>query len=103
MAMSESFQSKNRITARTAHRCECCRRLINPGEKYINIAGKWDGDFYAVKTCMGCDSLIDLIWEFDKAHGDELADDGLSFREVIDIGVQFGLICWVPAPTASAH
>ena len=99
--MSKSFQSKRQIKARSAHKCECCRRAINPGEKYIGIAGKWDGDFYAVQICIGCDSLIDLIWQFDKEHGDELSDDGLSYREAFWVGVEFGLICQIPdRPTA---
>lgn len=99
--MSDSFQSKNIVKARRPHNCECCRRTINPGERYINIAGKWDGDFYAVKTCMGCDSLMDLIWQFDVEHEGLLADDGLPFREVIEIGEEFGLICRMP--NRSAH
>lgn len=94
--MSDSFQSKNIVKARRPHNCECCRRTINPGERYINIAGKWDGDFYAVKTCMGCDSLMDLIWQFDVEHEGLLADDGLPFREVFEIGEEFGLICRIP-------
>ncbi|MFW9099595.1 hypothetical protein ACOI8A_05545 [Pseudomonas sp. P4795] len=99
--MSDSFQSKNIVKARSPHSCECCRRTINPCEHYINIAGKWDGDFYAVKTRMGCDSLMDLIWQFDADHGGWLSDDGLPFHEVIEIGEEFGLICRMP--DRSAH
>ena len=44
-------------TARKPHRCGECGRIIEPGEKYENAVGKWDGDFCTEITCADCLSL----------------------------------------------
>lgn len=66
--------------ARKLHRCCECKRLIQPGEQYERVAGKWpelDGGVITVKTCSEClklrewaESAMDC---FCCAHG-ELID-----------------------------
>ncbi len=96
--MCDSFQNRHLTKARKPHQCESCRRWVQPGEKYVAMAGKWDGDFYAVKLCQGCESLWELIWAFDSDHGG-LLDDGVAFHQIMEVGEEFGLICYVPLTT----
>lgn len=100
--MSDSFEDKRQITARKPHSCESCRRQIMPKEQYLCFAGKWDGDFYTAKLCIGCDSLRELVWEFDAEHGDSLEDDGLAFNQIFAVAAEFGLICYVSSAPAAA-
>ena len=95
-AMSDSFQGKRPTTARKPHRCQSCCRQIAPGEKYMGYAGKWDGDFYTAKLCLCCESLYQLVWEFDTEHGDTLQDEGLAFNQIFEVAAEFELICYLP-------
>lgn len=54
---SAEFQSLEICTARKEHRCEECREIIPARTKYERIAGKFDGDFYTVKTCLICSEI----------------------------------------------
>lgn len=40
--------------ARKQHLCDECRRKINPGEKYENVFGVWEGRADTFKTCSHC-------------------------------------------------
>lgn len=40
--------------AKKEHRCEDCNRVIAKGENYQRVAGKFDGEFFAVSTCAVC-------------------------------------------------
>lgn len=94
--MCDSFQHRQMVKARKPHQCESCRRWVPAGERYVAMAGKWDGDFYATKLCQGCESLWELIWAFDGEHGGWL-DDGIAFHQIMEVGEEFGLVCYVPA------
>lgn len=47
--------------ARKAHECCECTAKIAPGEKYVYIAGKWDGDIQVYKQhllcCQACEDI----------------------------------------------
>lgn len=49
--------------ARKAHRCDECRRTIEPGETYQRITGKWDGDIATYNRCAHCHAAIVAIEE----------------------------------------
>jgi predicted RNA-binding Zn-ribbon protein involved in translation (DUF1610 family) len=48
-------------TARKAHRCELCRRDIEPGEKYRHQRYKDCGDIWTWRQCAHCDAVIDAL------------------------------------------
>jgi hypothetical protein len=51
---STQFYSANTRKARKPHKCEECRRTIEPGELYQHVSAKWEGDLDTVKTCSHC-------------------------------------------------
>ncbi|MFK3794780.1 hypothetical protein [Pseudomonas sp. NPDC088444] len=101
--MPDSFQSISLVKARKPHKCESCRRQIQPGERYAAIAGRFDGDFYAAKLCQGCESLWELVWQFDREHNDWLSIDGLEFNQIMETAEEFELICMVPLTAPQPH
>lgn len=101
-SMTDSFEVQRVTTARKHQRCDSCCRPIAPKERYVGFAGKWDGDFYAAKLCLGCESLRKLVWGFDAEHGDSLEDDGLAFNQIFEVAAEFGLICYVSSAPAAA-
>jgi hypothetical protein len=44
--------------ARKSHRCSECGGIINKGERYKYISGKWDGDVASYKRCSDCLALL---------------------------------------------
>lgn len=58
---SPEFHSVAVSVARKPHRCEECREIIAPGMRYQRIAGKFDGDFFSVKTCLVCAEIRDTF------------------------------------------
>lgn len=64
--------------ARKQHRCEECRRVIEPGESYENVMGKWDGDINYFKTCSHCLDVRKFVQNsvpcFCWSHGNMLQD-----------------------------
>ena len=48
------FISEAIRTARKEHRCCECGDTIRPGERYEDVAGKWECEFDVFKTCMTC-------------------------------------------------
>lgn len=53
------FLSTSFHTARKQRACSECGELIRPGDKYEYVRGKWDGEFDAFHTCVGCQRLRD--------------------------------------------
>ena len=42
------------VKARKKHICGECWQVINIGDKYEHVSGKWDGDMRTCKTCGDC-------------------------------------------------
>ena len=40
--------------ARKPHKCYECGIMINPGDRYERVAGKWEGEFATFETCLFC-------------------------------------------------
>jgi hypothetical protein len=51
---SAEFVSETFPIARKEYKCCECGEAIEPGQKYQRYMGKWDGEFEAFITCMGC-------------------------------------------------
>lgn len=47
--------------ARKTHRCDECRRDINPGERYYYAKGVFDGYWFVDKTCEHCQIVQHLL------------------------------------------
>lgn len=52
----EFFEEKTRKAVKP-NKCSECRRVIEPGERYEHVAGKWDGHFETFKMCSDCLSI----------------------------------------------
>lgn len=55
------FADFRHMTARKEHTCSECRRKIAPGERYLRIKVKWDGDFLTYKRCAHCNAALEEI------------------------------------------
>lgn len=56
------FYSDEYRVARKEHKCTECGRIINKGEKYNYVAGKWEDEFNVFKTCNDCISLLSVFF-----------------------------------------
>ncbi len=72
-----SFYNSAIVTARKPHKCEECRNIIQPGDKYERATGKWD----YVDTFKTCSHCVDLrTWTKNNvpclcwAHGNLISD-----------------------------
>lgn len=54
-----TFWTHTRPKARASHRCDMCRRIIDPGETYLRGVGI-DGTAWTWKECAHCDALRDV-------------------------------------------
>lgn len=82
------FYEETYPVAKKRHQCCECREVINPGEKYERVAGKWEGDFLTFKTCMTCVNIRDHYCPHGSIFG-ELAEQisnclGFDYREQVD-------------------
>ena len=53
------FFSCRTVKARKSHRCCECGEMIEPGDEYEYVSGKWEGDFATYCTCERCADLRD--------------------------------------------
>ncbi|MCB6610211.1 hypothetical protein V3C10_04215 [[Clostridium] symbiosum] len=60
------FNNQKIVIARKEHKCEFCKKLIQPGQKYSYETGVYDGDFYTRKLCPECFGMLN---KFCKANG----------------------------------
>jgi len=44
-------------TARKAHACSECGRIIDPGDTYGHVTGCWDGHWSTFRTCAPCRAI----------------------------------------------
>lgn len=96
-----SFYVAEVRTARKTHKCEECRNLILPGDKYEHVRGKWD----YVDTFKTCSHCVDLrTWTKNNvpclcwAHGNLLDDCREAVQEAAwrapeeTAGLRFGFL-----------
>ena len=84
-------------TARKAHRCTCCRRIIAVGEKYVDHYSVGDGTTSSGKLCADC---LKARAAFASAHDNILATpDGLEslLSDCISDGDDDSERLWQPA------
>jgi len=68
------FYWDSKPVARREHVCSECRRVIQPGERYGRVTGKWDGEIQTYKTCFDCQSIIDFLFCDGVVFGEVRAD-----------------------------
>ena len=76
------FYSSREVVSRGHHRCEeepDCRRGIKPGDRYVRIAGAFDGYFWDAVLCGRCSRLHEKAWALATASGWE----GPSFGDLL--------------------
>lgn len=56
------FHAEEMRMARKQHRCDECRRTIEPGERYEYARGRWGKEFEAFKTCADCLSIRNTLF-----------------------------------------
>lgn len=61
------------VTARKPHRCDQCRRFVEPGQRYRRVGIK-DGSLYTFKEHEDCHALATAIWEAAGYRWDEYPD-----------------------------
>ena len=59
------FLSIDTRKARTQHKCCECGHVIEPGEKYEHVAGKWDGWLGTFDTCGMCAELREAVADYN--------------------------------------
>lgn len=57
-------------TARVEHICCECGATINPGEKYEQVNGCWDGRWDCFKTCTPCRNMRNDLFNCGFYYGD---------------------------------
>ncbi len=60
-AIMPSFFTKTMRQAVRQHKCSECRRLIQCGERYEFISGKWEGVIHTYKSCSHCLAVRDFL------------------------------------------
>lgn len=63
------FYSARDVIAKIQHECCECKRLIEPGEKYEYVSGKWEDEFNTFKTCLLCAQIRDELFVCGFCHG----------------------------------
>jgi hypothetical protein len=85
-------------TARKPHVCEECSCIIQPGEKYEYVWGKWEGIVSIFKTCTRCLEIRSFVKAsvpcFCWAHGnlhEDARDTAQHYMHEAD-GLMFGTL-----------
>jgi len=79
--MRHDFHIIERIKkARSRHKCDETRAVINPGDSYIKLTGKYDGEFYVHKLC----AEIYPIWNRWNDRYWKLNHKGITFGELLE-------------------
>jgi hypothetical protein len=55
------FSSRRTHTARKMHGCDECQRPIDVGQRYVLVAGRWEGDFFLFRAHEACRDLADSL------------------------------------------
>lgn len=75
--------------ARKAHRCCECGETIEPGARYLDTTGVWEGGPNRYRTCEGCAEIREAF-----------NCDGWIFGELWDAMIASGLVAVERAPAA---
>jgi hypothetical protein len=67
------------ITARKHHNCSECFRPIVPGQRYEYAAGKWDGEFHGIKTCLICAEIAEAFYCDGRLYGGSQLWENMSY------------------------
>jgi hypothetical protein len=78
------FYVAERRKARKEHKCSECGRIIQKGETYEYVSGKWDGNIMHYKTCADCLSIRDAMFCEGWAHSG-LYDDLWDYLRESDV------------------
>ena len=70
---SPSVAESKMRKARKHHICCECNQKINPGDRYQEIKGCWNGEWARYKTCEPCADLRDLLEQ------DLYSDENIAF------------------------
>ena len=62
------FSCSTTPVARKEHSCEECNGKIRRGERYIRVAGKYDGEMYAYALCETCKAWGDAYHVAQRQH-----------------------------------
>ena len=85
-----SFWTRTMRKRRNAHRCATCHQIVPAGEKSLDHAGVYEGDFSSFKQCRACDDIARyFFWR------GTFEWDGYQLDELADYSMQEGLI-WPP-------
>lgn len=68
-ADAPQFITENIRIARKTHKCCECGEIINIGDKYENVQGKWDGIMASFHTCIPCKNIREEYF-CDWVYGD---------------------------------
>ena len=66
---SPEFHTVSTPKARCTHTCSECGRVVEIGETYERVFGKWDGYTGTYKTCFECLSIRAIFFEGDFEYG----------------------------------
>ena len=70
-----SFFREKFVRAKKQHKCCECHQVINIGDTYQYVIGKWDGEVQIYKSCEKCanlrDSLNDVSCPYYRGLGEE--------------------------------
>jgi len=77
--MSYDFNIRQHIkAARSRHKCGETKAVIEPGQGYVRLTGKFEGDFYSHKMS----AEIYPIWKRWNDRCWDLDDDGIIFGDL---------------------
>lgn len=62
--------SRETLVARKEHKCDECRRKINPREQYLREVTLFDGKVETWKTCADCQSIRDNFFRDGFFYGE---------------------------------
>jgi hypothetical protein len=81
------FYCSRMVKAKKNHTCQECDRLINIGEKYQYVSGKWGGIISTFKTCSHCVVAQEWMikncgyWEHGNLH-DEIIEHACDYEKM---------------------
>lgn len=73
------FYTETYHKARKPHKCDCCFKVIVPGERYLYQSGKWDGSFFTRAWCEDCADIANWYFSSDyNFNGEEFDYDWID-------------------------